>query len=77
MLNVSLPPAANVTEAERAVWFGGGFIPTRILQRAELPPGSSFAGPAIVHQPDTMTVVPPRWSARTDPLGNLVLRADG
>jgi N-methylhydantoinase A len=77
MLNVSLPPAASGTEASRAVWFGGGFVPTRILQRAELPPGSSLAGPAIVQQPDTTTVVPPRWSARTDPLGNLVLRADG
>jgi len=30
-----------------------------------------LAGPAIVEQPDTTTVVPPGWTARLEASGNL------
>ncbi len=46
---------------------------TRLYERHRLQGGSTFAGPAIVFQKDTTTVVPPHWSARVEPTGNLML----
>jgi N-methylhydantoinase A len=58
--------------AERLVHFGpAGFVPTPIYTRPRLPLGAELAGPAIVEQPDTTTVVPPRWTARLEASGNL------
>jgi N-methylhydantoinase A len=46
-------------------------------RRPLLPVGIRFAGPAIVLQKDSTTVIPPRWSAINDPVGNLILTAEG
>jgi N-methylhydantoinase A len=47
--------------------------PTRHYDRALLPPGDAFGGPAILFQRDTTTVVPPGWTARADASGSLIL----
>lgn len=58
----------------RPVWFkDAGFVDTAIYQRDRLPPGASFDGPAIVEQPDTTTVMPPRTHCRVDDYGNLII----
>ncbi len=44
-----------------------------LYQREQLLGGMVFAGPALVIQYDTTTVVPPSWSGRVDAVGNLVL----
>ena len=36
-------------------------------------PGATLAGPAIVEQLDSTTVVPPGWSLRVDAHGNLLV----
>lgn len=46
---------------------------TAIYQRALLPVGQPFAGPAIILQKDTTTVVPPGWRAEVHPAGSLIL----
>jgi N-methylhydantoinase A len=46
---------------------------TPIYQRALLPLGAQFDGPAIVEQPDTTTVVYPGFTCRVDDAGNLLL----
>lgn len=46
---------------------------TAIYQRALLPVGKPFSGPAIVLQKDTTTVVPPGWQAEVHPAGSLIL----
>jgi N-methylhydantoinase A/oxoprolinase/acetone carboxylase beta subunit len=46
---------------------------TPIFDRARLGAGDEFAGPAIVEQMDTTTVVPPGFTARVDRFGNLVI----
>ena len=76
----TLRPRAPATDAivdarigERRAWFGG-FVPTPIYDRARLPVGARVAGPAIVEQPDTTTVIPPGHAALVDPSGNLRLR---
>ena len=48
-------------------------LPTRHYNRAALPIGEAFDGPAIVYQRDTTTVVPPGWRATAQSTGNLLL----
>ena len=49
-------------------------IETAIVHdRAALAPGAEFAGPAIVEQPDTTTLVPAGWRCRVDAAANLIL----
>ena len=50
---------------------------TTFYDRALLPVDEPFAGPAIVLQKDSTTVIPPRWSAVNDKIGNLVLTREG
>jgi N-methylhydantoinase A/oxoprolinase/acetone carboxylase beta subunit len=73
-------PAARATGTlddarlgERRAYFGG-FVPTAIYERARLPLGARLAGPAIVEQSDTTTVIPPGVTALVDDAGNLRLR---
>jgi N-methylhydantoinase A len=60
---------------ERPAYFGT-FMPTAVYERARLPLGARVAGPAIVEQPDTTTVIPPGVSAHVDAAGTLRLRSD-
>jgi N-methylhydantoinase A len=58
--------------ASRNVWFqSSGFIATPVLARDSLARGSEFAGPAIVEQMDTTTVIPPGARVRVDQAGYL------
>ena len=51
---------------EHAIVFEGGQVPTRIYDRTKLRPGASFAGPAIVTEFDSTTVVLPGYRAEVD-----------
>jgi N-methylhydantoinase A/oxoprolinase/acetone carboxylase beta subunit len=51
-----------------------GFVPTPVYARARLPIGARLAGPAIVEQADTTTVVPPGWETEVEISGNLRIR---
>lgn len=58
----------------RKVWFKDvGFVETQIYERDRLPVGARFEGPAIIEQPDTTTVMPPRTRCQVDRYGNLVI----
>jgi N-methylhydantoinase A len=57
----------------RSVYFDGGFRQTRIYDRELLRPGDTFAGPAIVSEYSSATVLPPGDVLRVDGLGNLVI----
>jgi N-methylhydantoinase A len=50
---------------------------TVFYDRNLLPVDKPFAGPAIVLQKDSTTVIPPRWSAVNDKIGNLILSREG
>ena len=61
----------------RKVWFKDvGFVETAIYERELIPNGARFNGPAIVEQPDTTTVLPPRTKARADEYGNLIIKVE-
>jgi len=58
---------------EKQVWFGGQMMAASLYERSKLRAGHCFAGPAVVFQYDTTTVVPPGWGATVDAYANLIL----
>jgi N-methylhydantoinase A len=69
------PPAARATRgralARRAMYFGSRRLTGGVFSRWDLAGGQAIAGPAIIVQEDSTTVVPPGWRAALDILGNL------
>jgi N-methylhydantoinase A len=62
-------------KGRRAVYFRGDFVDTPIFERSQLQVSDSVAGPAIIEQLDSTTVLPPGLQASVDPYSNLVIRA--
>jgi N-methylhydantoinase A/oxoprolinase/acetone carboxylase beta subunit len=76
------PPSAPAGVAPeprsvREVYFDevGGFTPTPVFWRDDLPVGTALAGPAVVEQYDSTTLLHPGWRLVVDGTGNLVLQA--
>ncbi len=62
-----VPQAPGAPAERRPVYFGGdGWIDTPVYDRDALAAGTAFAGPAIVNQLDSTTVVPPHTRAEID-----------
>ncbi|MCZ7572195.1 MAG: hydantoinase/oxoprolinase family protein [Ardenticatenaceae bacterium] len=51
----------------------GEYVPVPLFERARLPVGARFDGPAIVEQPDTTVVVYPGQACSVDLTGNLII----
>jgi N-methylhydantoinase A/oxoprolinase/acetone carboxylase beta subunit len=69
------PAAGQADDARigerRAHFPAAGFVATTLYERGRLPIGARVAGPAIIEQMDTTTVVPTGHVARVDDAGNL------
>ena len=65
-------PRAALT-GTRPVYFDGKFQETRVYDRELLCPGDTFAGPAIVAEYSSATILPPGDVLRVDGLRNLVI----
>jgi len=65
-------PAAAVRE-RRSVFFDGEPIDSTVVGRDSLGPGTRFAGPAVIEEDGSVTVVWPGWNAEFDEYGNIVL----
>ena len=59
--------------SSRSVYFDGEWVATRVYDRERLRAGDVFAGPAIVTEYSSATVVPPGEVLRVDELRNLVI----
>jgi len=59
--------------ARRRVVFGGTAQETAFYERAGLTPGSRIAGPAVIIEPTSTTVLEPGWSAGMSERGHLLL----
>ena len=57
----------------RLVFFDGEWCQTQILRREALPRDCTIIGPAIIEQMDTTIVIPPKFIATTDAIGNLII----
>jgi N-methylhydantoinase A len=62
-------PATPFRHAD--VFLGGARHIVAVFRRADLRPGQSFVGPAVVTQDDCTTVVPPGMAALVDEYANL------
>jgi N-methylhydantoinase A len=60
--------------SERPVYFGTKFWDTPVYARASLPPSGRVAGPAIIEEFGSTTVVFPGQNVEVDPHGILVIR---
>jgi N-methylhydantoinase A len=67
--------ASSAKVGARDVWMpeAGGFVSCPIYDRALLRSGNRFAGPAIVEQMDTTTILLPEMVATVEPHLNLIL----
>ena len=63
----------------RPAWFpeAGGYVETRIVNRAALAKGETISGPAIIEDPDSTTVVLPGDLARISENGHLIIDVEG
>lgn len=54
--------------ATRRAYFpeGDGWTDVPVMRRSDLVPGATFAGPVIVEDPASTTVIGPNWQARVD-----------
>ncbi len=62
----------TIAEKNTAI-FSGRKYPTTIYERTKLQAGHRIAGPAIATEYSATTVIPPRWTGRVDPYGNIIL----
>ena len=68
--------AAAAVVGRQAVWFAGGPLAADLYDRQRLRAGQRFAGPAVVYQYDTTTLVPPGWQAAVDERLNLIVEPE-
>jgi 5-oxoprolinase (ATP-hydrolysing) len=70
-------PPAGALKLKADAWFrvNGKLkkVKTAFYERTELVAGNVIEGPAIITQFDSTTVVPPGFSCKVDPVGNLVV----
>lgn len=67
-------PARTIQPADTTpVIFEGGIHPTSLVERGDLQPGDSIAGPALVTEDTSVTVVDPGWQVTLTPERNLHL----
>lgn len=69
--------AANKGDAvkgrRRVYFFDHGFVDTPIFNRAKLSPGDTLAGPCLVEEIASTTVIPPGARARVDEYGSMII----
>jgi N-methylhydantoinase A len=69
--------ARDALVKRKPVWFGGKFLKTSLYDRQRLKVGARLAGPAIVVEYSSTTVVPPDFVCRVDEFLNLRLTHHG
>ena len=67
------PPSPTPRPATRPVRFADGWHDTPVYRRDRLPAAATLAGPAIIEQMDTTTVLAPGDRASQDADGNLLV----
>ena len=60
-------------KGDRPVVVGGTAVATGVFERSLMPLDDAIAGPALIEEPGSVTVVPPDWSARLTANDCLVL----
>jgi N-methylhydantoinase A len=58
------------------IHFSGEWRQSKVYQRELLTPGDTFAGPALITEYSSTTVLPPDWRARVDEYANLIIEVN-
>ncbi len=66
-------PSAAVPDGFRRCWIAGAWREVPFFDRALLAPGAAFAGPSLVFEAHSATMVGEGWRGRVDGAANLVL----
>ncbi|MEM7689634.1 MAG: hydantoinase B/oxoprolinase family protein [Pseudomonadota bacterium] len=66
-----------VPKARTRFYAGGEWREAGVYDVADLGPGHDIAGPAIITEPTGTIIVEPGWNASVNPLGHLILTAQG
>jgi 5-oxoprolinase (ATP-hydrolysing) len=66
-------PSAAVPAGSRRCWTGGAWREIPFFDRALLRPGAAFAGPSLVFESHSATLIAEGWRGRVDGAENLVL----
>jgi len=69
------PDGAVAKKGERRILTADGPVTAAVYRRTSLTPGAKFAGPAIVEQADTTTLIEPGWQGTVAENGALILTA--
>jgi N-methylhydantoinase A len=71
--------ASKALKGKRKAYFKekGAFLDAWIYDGGFLAPGREIAGPAIVEEPGTTLVIPPKWKAFVTHRGDYLLRSNG
>ncbi|MGB8327018.1 MAG: hydantoinase/oxoprolinase family protein [Steroidobacteraceae bacterium] len=69
------PKAAVV--GEQKAYMDGKFLKATVFERSKLRAGNRIAGPAIILEMDSTTVILPRYTGTVDRFGNLLIYPDG
>jgi N-methylhydantoinase A len=68
------PPRPAVSTRRVCFDAADGFVATRVLWRADLPPGTTVRGPAIIEEYGSTVPLHPGFTVTVDDFGNLVVR---
>jgi len=68
-------PAPVPIQSQMVHWESGD-VDTPVYDRASLTAGSTLAGPVVITQLDTTTIIPPGWVATVHPSAALLLKRD-
>jgi N-methylhydantoinase A len=69
----ALSDSAGARRADRAAYWGDGFVDTPVYDGTRLGEGAVVHGPALIEEPYTVVVLPPGATATLDGLGNYVV----
>ena len=60
------PDPKKAEKGVREVYWGKGYVSTKVYEHGLLECGNRIEGPAIIKAPDTTYVVPPNWRYTVD-----------
>jgi N-methylhydantoinase A/oxoprolinase/acetone carboxylase beta subunit len=69
----SITDTEHARKGTRDAYWGDGFVATPVYDGAQLAPGASVTGPALIEEPFTVVVLPPGATATLDEQGNYVI----
>jgi N-methylhydantoinase A len=70
-------PTSGAKLGEQKIYVAGKFVSATVYDRAQLTSGNRLAGPAIVLEMDSTTVILPQHSGTVDRFGNILIYPDG